>query len=266
MIIREFLCLHESGTVIFHQKYQRSGDSKDIILRSGLISALYTFAKQVEHDAIDSIRMEKVTLLFKKGGEFLFVLFLESRVNPAWLRKDIASIQNRFFDCYPEIQWHKQVVNLSMFESFRKEADRILLPLNKKLDIILFLIEEGLITEEDYMERDLLSLGSMVGARIIERKYDQFTYAMESGKEEVLTQVDNVLALFDGEHVERNEEGYFFTCSSCLLCGTSKSDCFYEGLLESILSALNLSFHFRMGSSAEKQVFNEREVKKHVYF
>ncbi|MHA2055953.1 MAG: hypothetical protein ACW99F_20480, partial [Candidatus Hodarchaeales archaeon] len=82
MIIREFLCIHESGTVLFHRKYQ-TGDSTDIMLRSGLISALYNYAAEVENDAIDLLQMSKVTLFFKKREHpVLFVFFIESTINP----------------------------------------------------------------------------------------------------------------------------------------------------------------------------------------
>jgi hypothetical protein len=242
--------LHESGTVIFHRKYQQSGDSKDIILRSGLISALYSFAKQVEKDALDSIRMEKVTLFFKKRSEYLFVLFLDSRVNPTWLRKDMSTIQNRFFERYPEIQWHKQVVNLSMFNSFKEEADKIVLPINNKMNLILFLIDEALITEEDYVEMDLETIGSIIGSRIVERNHDIFVEAIEQDYNHVLERVDEVLEILGGEYIERNEKEYTFLCHNCMMCDITKTrDCFIEGVLESVISTLSLDLHIKSKKS-----------------
>lgn len=67
MLIREFLCVLEHGLMLFHVGLSSSKDKPDPFLRSSLISALYSFAAQVEDDTIDVIRMGKVSLLFNKS-------------------------------------------------------------------------------------------------------------------------------------------------------------------------------------------------------
>ena len=116
LIIREFLVLHEHGTVVFHRKYHKIADSQDIVLRSGLISALYTFASQVEYDSIDKLQMEKVTLLFKKKENLIFILFLDSQINPELLEEEITHIQREFFKIYPELLWRREIVNIAQFK------------------------------------------------------------------------------------------------------------------------------------------------------
>ena len=169
MIIREFLIIHESGTVLFHRKYQ-TGNSTDIILRSGLISALYNYATEVEDDAIDILQMSKVSLFFKKREQpLLFVFFIESEVNPLWCEEEINILIERFFQKYPEVIWKREILDLSTFYSFDDIADEVLLALGKKIDLLLFLIEDGLLLEEEYLQEELPSLGRKVGMRSIEK-------------------------------------------------------------------------------------------------
>ena len=74
MLIREFLCVLEHGLMLFHVGHPQQEGSQDQFLRSNLISALYSFVTQVEDDTIDSLRMDKVTLLFRKQEEYADVV------------------------------------------------------------------------------------------------------------------------------------------------------------------------------------------------
>jgi len=84
MLIREFLCVLEHGLMLFHVGLSYSKDKSDLFLRSSLISALYSFATQVEDDTIDVLRMGKVSLLFNKQQELIFIMVLDSSIDPAW--------------------------------------------------------------------------------------------------------------------------------------------------------------------------------------
>jgi hypothetical protein len=238
MIIREFLCIHESGTVLFHRKYQ-TGNSTDIILRSGLISALYNYATAVENDAIDILQMSKVSLFFKKREQpLLFVFFIESTINPQWCEKEIDHLLERFFIRFPEVLWQREIVDISKFDSFNSDADEILIPLGKKIALLLFLIEDGLLTEEEYLQESLDMLGRKIGNRFLEKNLDSFKQALSKGQNFVLARIDQLIMQLDGEHVKREDLTYFINCRECYFCRIERSECFFEEFLSFLLSSL----------------------------
>ena len=241
LIIREFLCIHESGTVLYHRKYQLSGNSTDIILRSGLISALYNYATEVENDAIDVLRMSKVSLFFKKREHpILFVLFVESSIDPRWCETEIDLLLERFFKKFPEVIWQREIVDLRLFENFDEDVDEILLGLGKKIDLLLFLVEDGLITEEEYLDEGLGALGARVGARMLDKTHELFNQALAQGENFLLAQIDKILSQLDGGHVQRLEHLYNLNCSQCHYCDYSGTECFFEEFLITILAHLGL--------------------------
>lgn len=244
MFIREFLIVHEYGTVIFHKRYFRVDSEKDIVIRSGLISALFNFAKEVENDAIDVLQMEKVTLLFKKRESLIFVLFLDSELDPSWCRGDIENLVEHFYQRFPEILWQTEIVNLAQFAPFEKDADLLIGILNKKLELIVFLFDEGLVTEEEFLNNDLNNIGAIVGTRLLEVNYDLFIHSRTLGHDHIYSQIDNLLIKLNGEHVERElEKKYVIDCGECFMCDKTNNQkyCFFEGFLETLISALRLS-------------------------
>lgn len=241
MIIREFLIIHESGTVLFHRKYQ-TGNSTDIILRSGLISALYNYATEVEDDAIDILQMSKVSLFFKKREQpLLFVFFIESDVNPLWCEEEINLLIERFFKKFPEVIWKREIVDLSNFYSFDEIADEILLALGKKIDLLIFLIEDGLITEEEYLQEELPSLGRKVGMRSIEKYHNAFKDSLEKGENFVLALIDRLISHLNGDNIKREDSNYIIDCGQCFFQVCEKDQCFFEEFLHTILFFFSLT-------------------------
>ena len=243
MSIREFLCIHEYGTVIFHRKYQPQEDSTDIILRSGLISALYNFATETEKDSIDFLRMEKVQLFFKKHDLLLFVLFIDSSISPNLVKiceVNFDLLQKTFFKRFPEVQWQKEIIDLGEFESFNNDADIILAALGKKLNLLQFLNDDGLLLEEDFLESEIGILGAKVGTKLLERNHDQLVHALTQNREYALMEVDKILAYLDAEHIERNDNKFTLHCFKCYICDEIVSDCFFNDLLITLFTPLNL--------------------------
>ncbi|MHA1945695.1 MAG: hypothetical protein ACXADW_04900 [Candidatus Hodarchaeales archaeon] len=241
MIIREFLIIHESGTVLFHRKYQ-TGNSTDIILRSGLISALYNYATEVEDDAIDILQMSKVSLFFKKREQpLLFVFFIESDVNPLWCEEEINILIERFFQKFPEVIWKREILDLSTFYSFDEDADEILLALGKKIDLLVFLIEDGFITEEEYLQEELPSLGRKVGMRSIEKYHNAFKDSLEKGENFVLALIDRLISQLNGDNIKREDKNYIIDCGQCFFQVCEKDQCFFEEFLHSILFFFSLT-------------------------
>ncbi len=249
MIIREFLCIHEYGTVIFHRKYQPQEDSTDIILRSGLISALYNFATETEKDSIDFLRMEKVQLFFKKHNLLLIVLFIDSSISPNLVKlceKNFDLLQQTFFKRFPEVQWQREIIDLSDFESFNNDADIILTALGKKLNLLQFLNDDGLLSEEDFLESEIGILGTKVGTKLLERNHDQLAHALTQNREYALMEVDKILSYLDAEHIERSDNEFTLHCSMCYICDETESDCFFNELLTTLFSPLSLDLKIRI--------------------
>ncbi|MHA2243581.1 MAG: hypothetical protein ACXADY_01300 [Candidatus Hodarchaeales archaeon] len=243
MIIREFLCIHEYGTVIFHRKYQSQEDSTDIILRSGLISALYNFATETEKDSIDFLRMEKVQLFFKKHDLLLFVLFIDSSISPNLVKtceENFDLLQKTFFKRFPEVQWQKEIIDIGKFEFFGNDADEILAALGKKLTLLQFLNDDGLLLEEDFLESEIGILGAKVGTKLLERNHDQLAHALAQNREYALMEVDKILTYLDAEHIERNDNKFIFQCERCYICDEIVSECFFNELLVTLFTPLNI--------------------------
>lgn len=120
MLIREFLCVLEHGLMLFHVGHSQQEGNPDQFLRSSLISALYSFANQVENDTIDALRMGKVTLMFKKQRELIFILVLDSSIYPIWCEEALTALLKEFFQRFPEVQWEQEtVLDLQTFDSFK---------------------------------------------------------------------------------------------------------------------------------------------------
>jgi hypothetical protein len=226
--------------VLFHRKYQ-TGDSTDIMLRSGLISALYNYAAEVENDAIDLLQMSKVTLFFKKREHpVLFVFFIESTINPLWCETEINQLLEAFFQRYPELLWQREILDLSIFESFKTDADKILTTLGKKIEVLLFLIEEGLITEEEYLQEELGTLGRTVADRILEKQFNLFKEALGKDKHSLISLIDKIILQLHGECVTREGTTFIVECEKCSFHQLDHSSCFFEELIQGLANSLRL--------------------------
>ncbi|MFX1512419.1 MAG: hypothetical protein ACFFCQ_07520 [Promethearchaeota archaeon] len=236
-MIHEFFCMLDHGTLLFHRQYQ-SSDDIDITLRANLISALYSFATTVEHDSIDFLRMQKASLIFQKARNLIFVLFLDSKISPILCSDELEALQEKFFDCFPEVLWNFEIVNLTMFKPFKEEADQILLPLAKKLEFMSQLFSDGLINEKDFINNDFESLGSIAGARLLEKTNERFS--LIKSQEDFLENFDELLEHFQRTHIKRNKTTYSFDCVECNMCSTEIKNCFFEGFISEILSVAEL--------------------------
>ncbi len=136
MLIREFLCVLEHGLMLFHVNHTSSDHSEhcDQFLRTNLISALYSFVSQVEGDTIDALRMGKVTFLFQKKSELIFILTVDSTIDASWCKADFQTLLHEFFQTFPEVQWqHTSVLDLRTFEPFKLVVRQHLHKLNRRL-------------------------------------------------------------------------------------------------------------------------------------
>lgn len=240
MLIREFLCVLEHGLMLFHvnhTSYERS-DHSDQFLRTNLISALYIFVSQVEGDTIDALRMGKMTLLFRKQSELIFILTLDSSIDPSWCQADFQTLINDFFQTFPEVQWQNvSLLDLRMFEPFKILVLQHLQKLNQRLKLLKLLLDERLITKDEYPFHSLDCLGTIVAGRLLQKHHFQ-VFETLSQNLPLLPLVDKFLDWL-GKDVMRIDDTYILDCTNCGLCNTGV-ECFFEAFLESILSYLGL--------------------------
>ncbi len=237
MLIREFLCVLEHGLMLFHVGLFSSKDKPDLFLRSSLISALYSFVTQVEDGTIDVLRMGKVSLLFNKRQELIFIMVLDSSIDPAWCKQEIIVLQREFFKQFPSVQWQQEtVLDLSLFESYRELATTRLRTLNKRVELLKLLLDEQLIKEEDYPQTGFDCLGNVVAGRLLEKHHNQLV-AARTQSEGLLHIVDKFLNWLESSHVARSGMTYLLDCHTCARCQV-ETECFFLTFLETVLAYL----------------------------
>ncbi|MHA1968286.1 MAG: hypothetical protein ACW964_10835, partial [Candidatus Hodarchaeales archaeon] len=149
-------------------------------------------------------------------------------------------LQKTFFERFPEVQWQREIIDLAEFESFNSDADIILAALGKKLNLLQFLNNDGLLSEEDFLESEIGILGAKVGTKLLERNYDQLAHALTQNREYALMEVDKILSYLDAEHIERSDNKFTLHCSLCYICDEIESECFFHQLLGTLFIPLNL--------------------------
>ncbi|MFX1515324.1 MAG: hypothetical protein ACFFC6_03385 [Promethearchaeota archaeon] len=230
MLIREFLCVLEHGLMLFHVSHT-SQEHPDQFLRSNLISALYSFASQVEQDRIDALRMGKVTLLFQKQSELIFILTLDSSIDAKWCQADFQFLLDEFFRVFPEVHWqHTSVLDLRTFEPFKLLVKQFLNKVNRRLELLKLLLNERLITKDEYPFHSLDCLGTLVAGRLLQ-KYHSQVFETLSRNLPTLPLVDMFLDGLEEDHVVRTDTTYILDCDTGV-------DSFFEAFLDTILRHL----------------------------
>ncbi|UCG90571.1 MAG: hypothetical protein JSU57_02250 [Candidatus Heimdallarchaeota archaeon] len=234
--------------MLFQVQLPHHKSDSDSFLRSSLISALYSFVSQVEEDTINALQMAKVTFMFRKQNDLIFMLALDSTINPVWCEADFEYLIQEFFRTFPEVQWQGEVVlNLRIFDTFKEEVKKHLVRLNRRLELGIVLLNERLITDDEFLAKDLEVLGMVVAQRLLQSY--QLREAIHQ-RRDILAIIDTILDSLNGSHIERQATQYILDCDVCLLCPSS-SDCFFETFLDTLLTYFNF-----------KQIISQYEKKR----
>ncbi|MFX0124113.1 MAG: hypothetical protein ACFFAE_10785 [Candidatus Hodarchaeota archaeon] len=259
MLIREFLCVLEHGLMLFHVSQGSQEGHPDQFLRSNLISALYSFVSQVEGDSIDALRMGKVTLLFQKRSELIFILALDSAIDPSWCETEFQSLLQEFFHQFPEVRWqHASVLDLQTFKPFKIVIKQQLQKLNRRLQLLKLLLDERFITKDEYPHHSLDCLGTIVAGRML-HKYHSQVFQTLSCNLPTLPMVDKLLGGLGGDHVARTDTTYILDCAACALCNT-RTECFFQAFLETILTHLGYEIHLTTSLVSSQKYFQLKFV------
>ena len=229
--------------LLFHRKYQNTINT-DAMLQSGLISALYSFARQVVDDEMDYLQMKKVSLLFNRQNQFIFVLFIDNNINPVFCEKHFRVVQEKFFKAFPEVLWNKEVVNTSLFKSFKQEIDKIFMPLESQLGLYTLLIEENIVKEDEIINSDLEDLGRLAAVRLLQRNQSYLLEAKAHGRRNLINEIDDLLSYLGLKNFKRDQSDYTLDCNSCKMC-EKIANCFYEGFISTLVDKFNLMVSIR---------------------
>ncbi len=258
MLIREFICVLEHGLMLFHVSHASDTGTTDKFLRSSLISALYSFATQVEEDTLETLQLGKVTFVFRKQDELIFILIVDTSVNPDWCAAELQYLQQAFFTTFPEVQWQRELVlDLRMFDEFNLTVQHRLGMLNKRVGLLRLLSDEYLLTKDD-SHQDFSGLGTVVATRLLQKYHDQLIEAY-SHQQDLLYVVDKILGWLDSSYIAREDTTYFFGCQACGLC-QGMSDCFFEPFLDLLLTQLGYETHIEDPSTNSMKYLSFEQI------
>jgi len=217
----------------------------------------------VEGDTIDALRMGKVTFLFQKKAELIFILTVDSSIDASWCEADFQTLLHEFFQAFPEFQWqHTSVLDLGTFEPFKILVRQHLQKINRRLELLKGLHDDRLITMDEYPSHSLDCLGTIVAGRVLQKYHFQVFETLRRNLPP-LPLVDMFLDGLDENYVVRTDTTYVFDCSACALCDTGV-DCFFEAFLESIFMYLGCETHVSVPHVAFQkhiQILNAPEAK-----
>ena len=127
--VHSFFILLNTGICIYSRDFTKRLKKVDPYLLSGLLSALFSFSKELTSKQLDVIEMFDLKLAFKIKGKFIFVIISDETVSQIFL-----------FDCLERISSHF----LYFYEKLGPSRDYEVIK-DKKVDLIIDSIAKGLI-------------------------------------------------------------------------------------------------------------------------
>lgn len=127
--VHSFFILLNTGICIYSRDFTKRLKKVDTYLLSALLSALFSFSKEITSKQLDVIEMFDLKLAFKRKRKFIFVIISDETVSQIFL-----------FDCLERISSHF----LYFYEKLGSSRDYEVIK-DKKVDLIVDSIAKGLI-------------------------------------------------------------------------------------------------------------------------
>ncbi|TFG21927.1 MAG: hypothetical protein EU529_12125 [Promethearchaeota archaeon] len=127
--VHSFFILLNTGICIYSRDFTKRLKKVDTYLLSALLSALFSFSKELTSKQLDAIEMFDLKLAFKRKDKFIFVIISDETVSQIFL-----------FDCLETISSHF----LYFYEKLGPSRDYEVIK-DKKVDLIIDSIAKGLI-------------------------------------------------------------------------------------------------------------------------
>ena len=157
--VHSFFILLNTGICIYSRDFTKRLKKVDTYLLSALLSALFSFSKELTSKQLDVIEMFDLKLAFKRKSKFIFVIISDETVSQIFL-----------LDCLERISSHF----LYFYEKLGPSRDYEVIK-DKKVDLILDSIAKGLIDPlfyrspqkiENYF-KNLIMDNEIIGAAIL---------------------------------------------------------------------------------------------------
>ncbi len=119
-LLQDFWILSEAGIVIFHRYFDKTLDEQ---LFGGLLTALNTFAEELEKGGMSNFELSNTRFYMKKKNTFLFVTNTKKKLKPKKVIQELDIIIESFFEFYPlEIlkNWNGDI---SIFMNFENKIE-----------------------------------------------------------------------------------------------------------------------------------------------
>lgn len=157
--VHSFFILLNTGICIYSRDFTKRLKKVDTYLLSALLSALFSFSKELTSKQLDAIEMFDLKLAFKRKGKFIFVIISDETVSQIFL-----------FDCLERISSHF----LYFYEKLGPSRDYEVIK-DKKVDLIVDSIAKGLIDPLFYRSpekiqgyfKNLIMDNEIIGAAIL---------------------------------------------------------------------------------------------------
>jgi hypothetical protein len=211
------------------------------MLQANLVSALVSFTTQVKEDTIESIRMSREQMFFRRQKEIIFILVVDSEVRSKWVERPLAEIHDDFCKQFPSVlltRGESLVFDVTQFDPFKTQAAAKFNRLDAQLNLLLLLIEENLITEDEVQDVDPLEWTILVSGRLLKQSS---MYRRSWKIRHRLQLVDLLLERIESNFISRIENEFTLDCVNCGVC-EDHFHCFYFEILETLLTHLNIEY------------------------
>ncbi len=131
-VLQDIWILTEGGITVYHRVFN---DKLDDQLFGGLMSALNSFAEELERGGLSNFELQDKRFTILKHKSFLFIANSSIKVKVKKVMNELNSIVNRFFELFPEHILDNWDGDISMFSSFEQNIqDSLEMTLQKLKD------------------------------------------------------------------------------------------------------------------------------------
>ncbi len=240
MILKELFVIKDSGLLLFHHRFSGRNE-KDPTLTSGLLAAVFHFAQQVEQDTIDFIRMRKVSFIFRRSKGLLFVMSLDTQINPLLFEETLPVIERKFLQRFPEAT-SDNLPNMADYDPFREEITSFLKPVEMKARLVNEAAWMLGIREEQLMEWSLEDIALAIMHKLLTTKGDLLQEQLNANSDDVKDVAEDIihgmglparfLKIYPPEYVQ-------VSCGQYRPCKNNPSDCFCRSVFLSMLELIH---------------------------
>ncbi len=116
-LLQDMWIMSQDGTVLFKRVYEEKLNEQ---LFGGFMSALETFASQMDDKGLSSFEIGQKKFILKKTQKLFFVANFDKKVNPKKASAELESVASKFFATY-QVELLSFRGNIEAFKGFEKQ-------------------------------------------------------------------------------------------------------------------------------------------------